>query len=413
MSTVSNPSAQAVGVVRATASGVKADGVTDDSSALEAAIAAAISKGLPLELPKGEIKTTREIKAVTDYFAIYGAGATRTKIVPEKSTYHALVIGPGAEGSGNRPSFHVRDFGIAGGNAAITTAGVEKTTGKAALVLDGMRLGTVERVSITGSHDIGFDLTHNCFGVEFKLCSTDLNSCRVAVNLRKGEENGEDLVFTNCWLRGEVAAIHAASSGKNYRVIGGQLSAARQNTVEEDLRGVVILCKDYLTGETVAGGEVHMQLQTSFEFFPKVWAIRSFGRVHLDLRSSFNPNGAGGPAIGFFKGSSLTESVIRMDTCNIHGKWIKYGPEIVKLEGTNSDFQWKETGSWGIYENSTGSESTHAEWKPLWLMAKITHSGDSTRSEDIVHQGNGICLGTNATELRVSKDWGGTWAKLA
>lgn len=210
-----------------------------------------------------------------------------------------------------------------------------------------------------------------------------------------------------------MAAIHAASSGKNYRVIGGQLSAARQNTVEEDLRGVVILCKDYLTGETVVGGEVHTQLQTSFEFFPKIWAIRDFGRVHLDLRSSFNPNGAGGPAIGFFKGSSLVESVIRMDTCNIHGKWLKYGPEIVKLEGTNSDFQWKETGSWGIYENSTGSESTHAEWKPLWLTAKITHSGDSTRSEDIVHQGNGICLGTNATELRVSKDWGGTWAKLA
>jgi len=398
--------------IKAAAWGVKADGVTNDSAALDATISTMIEKGLPGELPEGEIKTTKEHKAVTDYFAMYGAGATRTKIVPEKSTYNALVVGPGAEGSGNRPSLHLRDFGIAGGNAAITTAGVEKTTGKAALVLDGMRLGTVERVSITGAHDIGFDLTHNCFGVEFKLCRTDLNCCRVGVNLRKGEENGEDILFTNCWFAGEVAAMHVASSGKNYRVIGGQLSAARQNTVEEDLRGVVILCKDYLTGATVEGGEVHMQLQTSFEFFPKVWAIRSFGRIHLELRSSFNPNGAGGPAIGFFKGSSLVESVVRMDGCNIHGKWIKYGEGIVKLEGANSDFQWKEIGSWGIYENSSGSESTHAEWAPIWLQGKITNSGGSTRSENIVHHGNGVLAKAEGEALKWSRDWGSTWKYL-
>jgi hypothetical protein len=384
---------------------------TDDSKALEEAITAAIEQKRPLFIP-GKMRSSKALKAVTDYFEIFGLGWRFSQIVADNSTFDALTIGPGAPGSGNRPGGFIRDLAIAGGNASIKTAGVATVTGKAALKLDGMRLFEVRATAVIGAHDIGFDLVHNCFGTEFHNARADLECCRVGVNLRKGEESGEDLLFENCWLAGEVCAIHAASSAKNYRVIGGQLSAARQNTVEEDLRGVVILCKDYLTGETVAGGEVHMQLQTSFEFFPKIWAIRSFGRVHLDLRSSFNPNGAGGPGIGFFKGSSLVESVIRMDTCNIHGKWIKYGSEIVKLEGTNSDFQWKEIGSWGIYENSAGSESTHAEWEPLWAMARITHSTGSTSSGDKLHIGNGIIVKYEGEAIKWSRDWGSTWKYL-
>jgi Pectate lyase superfamily protein len=394
--------------------GAKGDGVTDDSTAFQNAINAAIVAALPLYLPPGEYKTTKEIKANTEKvepsskFCMFGSGPTSV-IVPEKSTYDCLVVGPGSEGSGVGPGGYLRDFKISGGNQTITTKGTGKGNGTAALKLNGQRMMDLTNVEIRGKHDIGVDLVNNCYGSSFRNCRIGFESCRVGVNLRKGEESGEDITFADCWISGEVAAIHAASSGKNYRVIGGQLTAGRQLTEDEDNRGVVILNKDYTTGEVIAGGEVHMQLQTSFEFFPHVWAIRSFAQVRLDLRSSFNPGGSEGKAIGFFKGAGLLQSEVTMNACNIHNGFSKPAAEMVVLEGTNTSFCWIENNSYGIYTDGTGE--THAEWNPMFVRAKLSLATGILEGGKI-GLGKGLMIESVGEAIKWSRDWGVTWKYL-
>lgn len=339
--------------ILASAWGVKADGVTNDSTALQEAFNEGVAKGLPVRLPSGEIITNKELTWKSSYIAIEGAGSKKTKIVTEKSTYHALSVGPGNEGQDNRLGGFLRDFTIAGGNAERLKAGVEPVTEKSALKLNGARLLQVSDIEIEGTHDIGVSLTNNCYGSSFTNLRCELDACRVGVYMAKGSENGEDIDFNNCWISGEVAALHI-TSGKNYRVRGGQLTASRQAAAEEDLRGVVILGKDYLGA---AGAEdTEITLETSFEGFKRCWAIRAFKLVKITAHSTFNANAASA-AIGFYKNAAHGASYVTLDGCGFVGTFSKASTEMVIREGSTSGSTWHERGSWGSYKDGTGETS--------------------------------------------------------
>ena len=382
--------------------GAKGDGVTDDTAAIQAAIDAAIAASRALYLPPGQYKITAELVADIDNFHIYGAGARVSVIVPAASTYNALSIGTG-EGPNTGPTGYARDFGIAGGNAEPLKTGVAKGTGKAALHLNSMAVFEVSNVRVSGNHDIGFDLENNCYGTVFHMARTEYDDCRVAVNLRVGTENGEDILFHNCWLSGEVAAIHA-TQGKNYRVIGGQLSASRQAASAEDLRGVVILGKDYLTGE--AGGDCGIFLETSIEYFQQCWAIRAFKQAVVKADASFHASGAKA-ALGFYKNSVHASSQIVLDACLFEGDY-SAGSSMVVIEGAGSGSTWMERGSWGPYKDSKGE--TNANWNNMARRGEVSRAVGS-RDGNIFYM-QGMEFKVNSGILEVSELHKETWKPL-
>lgn len=382
----------------------EAENGTDDTEALENAIAAAIEQKRPLFIP-GKMRVAGGLVVKADNFEMFGLGRGLSKLVADDSSFHVLTIGPGEEGSGSMRGGYARGFEITGGNADITAAGAEPDTGKAALLLDGIRLFEVG-IGVSGAHDIAFDLRNNCFGSRFVHARAALESCRVGLNLRTEDQSGADLSFFDCWLAGEVAAVHI-TDGKNYRFWGGQFSASRQATEDDDDRGVLILGKDYLGGESKQITDV--TLVNSFEYFKHCWAIRAFNRVNVHAHSSFNAGGGEAPAIGFFKNSKHGVSIVRLDTCGfLSSEFSKPASEIVVLEADTSDASWQEDHSWGTYTDGTGEEN--ALWEPIGLRADVGGLS-GTKSGGYMMLGSAI-LRKNGAALEVSFDGEASWKKV-
>lgn len=394
--------------VKDAAYGAKGDGTTDDTTALQNAINAAITAQVPVYLPPGEYKTTANLNANTTgkpsaKFCMFGSGSTSV-IVPTASTFDCLTVGPGAEGSGVGPGGYLRDFKIAGGNQTITTKGIAKGEGTAALKINGMRMFEVSNVEIRGSHDISLDLVNNCWGSTFKNCRFGFETCRVGINVRSGPQTGEDITFLDCWVSGEVAAVFM-EEGQGYRFIGGQYSASRQATEAENERGVFILGKNYLTG--AAGGECDINLQTSFEFFKWCYAIRAFKPVYLWARSNFNAST--GPALGFYKNSEHAHSQVILESCNWHGEYTKSKAEtMVVREGSNSSSVWVEFGSHGRYNDEEGEQ--HAYFNPMYQRGKIPRATGQRENVGILA---GVELALENEAPVISVDKGVTFRSIA
>lgn len=350
---------------------------TDDSKPVQEAADAAAELGGEL-YHESFYRTTKKIEVVTDTFMGDGIGTSKCGIIPDTSEFDALVVGPGAEGSGTRNSGYARNFVIGGGNCNVATAGAAKVTGNAAFKLNGMR-GFEVGIRVKGAHDIAFDSVNNCFFTTYLRATVDEGAARVGINWRRGTENGEDQSVIDCAIKGEVAAIHI-TGGKNYRIIGGQLSASRATASEEDQRGVIILGKDYLGLE---GAEiVDVTLQTSFEFFQRCWAIRAFNPVQIKAHSSFNA-GASAAALGFYKNSNHANSFIKLDTCSfLSSEFSKPAAEMVVREGSTSESGWQEDGSYGTYKDGTGE--TNALWNNMARRAEVPRA-QGTRAGNIFY----------------------------
>jgi hypothetical protein len=395
-------------VINAKTEGAKGDGSTDDTTALQKAIDAAIAAQLPLYLPPGEYKTTATLladnssPAPDSVFCMFGAGR-KSRIVPSASTFDCLVVGPGIEGSGVSPSGYLRDFSIYGGNQEVKTAGIGKGNGTAALKLDGARFMDVANIDIKGKHDIALDMVHNCWGSTFKDCRLGFESARVGINIRTGPETGEDITFFDCWVSGEVAAV-CMREGQGYRFIGGQYSASRQTEANEDGRGVFIFGRDYVAGTNHSSSDCDVQLWTSLEYFKRCWAIRGYGRVFLWARSNFNPST--GPALGFYKNSAHASSQIQLHSCHFHDNYGEATDEqMVTIEGGNSNSNWIEIGSHGTFTTKSGERN--GLWETMGKLGKVSRKFGVR--DGVILDMPGAQLKVESGALQISFDEGSTY----
>ncbi len=355
--------------VSARSYGAVGNGTIDDTAALKAAIAAAIAAKVPLYLPPGTYKTTEALKAEAANFCIFGAGQEWSILKPNSAAFDALTIGTGSPGI--MPSGYARDFQIAGGGstAEIAKTGVASTTGKAALKLNGVCLFEVTNVGVTGSFDIGFDLVNNCYGSTFKNARTNLNSCRVGLNLREGLQSGNDLTFFNCWLSGEVAAAHVSPNAGGIHFVGGQLNSNRQATVAEDLKGSLIIGKDYTTG-TATGETANVSLAgIDFEGSPYTWFIRGFNQQVISIFDcSFL--GTATTTIGVYKNAAFGNSHVSMLNARLRGTFSANASALATVSGGFGAQTWFETGTGGG-GITTGSGEVDVNENTLAYLASI------------------------------------------
>ncbi len=106
---------------------------------VQEAVDAAISQHVPLYLPSGDYDFTDVTTGAARWVAIYGDG--------DNTVVHGgMRLGPGAIGSGARPSGWLRDLTVEDG-----------------LTLDGLRLFCVDNIEVKNA-PVGFDFVNNCFG---------------------------------------------------------------------------------------------------------------------------------------------------------------------------------------------------------------------------------------------------------
>jgi len=317
--------------------GVVGNGVANDTTALQEAINASISSGKPLFLPPGKYKITSGLVANSRDFCMFGAGSRVSVIAPTASSYDALTIGPGEEGSGNSPSGYARDFGIQGGNAEWYLPGTEPVTGKAAFKLDGMREFEVTNVNIEADSDfdIGFDLYNNSHGNTFHNCRTGFNSCRVGLNIRDGggSGTGSDCTFFNSWFFGEVAAVHIGPNGGGYHFYGGQFTSSWQAEEDDDERGSLILGKEYLEPESVGRAATCTFDGIDFEGQNYCWIVRAFEEISISMKDcQFNGSGENGPTIGVFKSSYFVNGRLNLIDNRVFGEYSEDSEGLLTLE---------------------------------------------------------------------------------
>lgn len=389
--------------------GAVGDGTTDDTTALQNAINASVSAKLPLFLPPGTYKITSGLSTTSADFSMFGAGGNVSLIAPNSAAFDALTIGPGAGGSGNIPRTYYRDFGFTGGGATaeITKKGVAKTTGNAAFKLNGQRLAEMTNIVIVNANfDIGFDLVNNSFGAIFNNCRADFSTCRVGMNVRETNESGNDINWNGCWFSGEVACVQIAGGSGGFHFRGGQYNVNRQGSEDEDLKGAIIIGKDYTSG-VASGDVVNVSFDgIDFEECNYSWFVRGFGQHSLSMRDcAFLANGAH-PVIGVYKNSAYKNSRTVFENNRVKGTFSANSSALVTFEEAFGGRSWVEltTSGGGV---TTGSGEVNLDDSPLALLAKLDFAHATYPEGTLIARE--LLLRHASDKLQISADWGINW----
>lgn len=324
------------------------DGVADDTSALNAAFANAITHKLAVMIPPGTYRTTAALRWNDPQPRIFGAGMTWSTIEPDATTYHGLHVGTGLE-MGSLPGGGViQDLTIKGPTERPTK------TSTAGLFLDSVKAARVTNVQVS-NHDIGFDMLHNCYGTRFENIYAFFSECNVGVNLRGLVNNvlgsGSDIVFINAWVSGEVAGVHISPAGTGYHFLGGQIrggDAASSATVAPFVIG-----KDYETGATGNVGTVTLYGVDAEGWKTGTGAVtgagyffRSYGEVNVTVRAvAFlaTDDSPSNKAVGILNATGVANSQWTFDGCDLSGHYTG-STLIAPLSGANDAFCITESG---------------------------------------------------------------------
>lgn len=399
--------------------GVVGNGIANDTTALQEAIDASIASGKPLYLPPGRYRTTAGLKAEASNFAIFGAGGRLSMIVPDESSYDALTIGPGEEGSGNSPSGYARDFGFEGGNADWDAAGTEPDTGKAAFKLDGMREFEVTNVNVEAdsAFDIGFDLVNNSHGNTFHNCRTGFNGCRVGINIRNGsgDGTGSDVTFFNSWLFGEVAAVQIGDFGGGYHFYGGQFTSSWQSGANTDGRGSLILGKDYLTGALGRAATCTFD-GIDFEGQQRCWIVRAFDEISATIKDcQFNGSGSN-KTIGVFKSSAFKNGKLQLIDNRITGKYSNTAAGMLVLESAFDGALVFDVGGSGQALVAPGETEINFDDVTLTGFAQDAHgvaiAPKYIQMNDLFFR-VGLPEGGKPLTFEISENWGSSWRAVS
>jgi chitodextrinase/beta-mannanase len=368
----------------------------DSTSALNNALTEAVTSGVELYIPPGTYRTTASIIASGNNVMVRGAGGTETVIKPDSSAYDAIIIG---KNSAFSSSGNLRDLAVKGPTARPSgyTAGVK---------IDEMRQFEISNVTVD-NYDIGFDFVNNCFGSMTNNLRTGYG-VNVGINLRTGTQSGNDLLFINSWLYGEVAAVQISNDCGGFQFIGGQFSNNQNSgTTLNDNRGVLTLGKDYISG--TMGGVANVLVQgVDFEGLRYCWAVRGYDQISLIINGcGIQPYDA--PAIGFMKMTNAKQSKVTLMTQQIRGQWS--GSQLLSVSGQYDDCSILELNGW-IDATIAGTAYVGSS---ILKQSRI-EMGQSifrTNNHNTLQLGSTLLQESGAGTLQVSADWGTTWNTIS
>ncbi|WP_081417108.1 glycosyl hydrolase [Paenibacillus sp. Soil522] len=364
----------------------------DSTSAFNNALAQAVADGVELYIPPGTYRTTATINAAGNNVMIRGAGGTETVIKPDSSAYDAIVIG---KNSAFSSSGHLRDLAVTGPTARPSsfTAGIK---------IDEMRQFEISNVTVD-NYDIGIDFVNNCFGSMTNNIRTGYG-VNVGLNLRTGTQSGNDLVFINSWLYGEIAAVHISNDCGGFQFVGGQFSTnLNSGTTPNDERGAMIMGKDYISG--IMGGAANILVQgIDFEGLQYGWAIRSYDQVGFIIKGcGIQPYDA--PANGFLKMTNAKQSKVTIIAQQIRGQWS--GSQLISVNGQFDDFSILELNGW-IDATIAGASFVGSSILTQSRIG-IGQSIFRANNHNTMLLGSTLLQESGAGILQISSDWGNTW----
>jgi hypothetical protein len=375
----------------------------DSTGAINAAIAHCVDKGVELYIPAGTFRTTgpigtfERVNPAGKSIRIRGAG-DKTIIKPDSNTdYDAIQLGANSQ---FQYSGYLKDIVIEGP----TPYG---GNGRAAVKLDEMRQFRLENLTVR-KYEIGYDLINNCFGTYFDNCRTH-SDVHLALNLRTGPQSGNDINFNNCWFNGRIGSMYISGGSGGFQFRGGQMAGGQSLTAPDDSAGVVVLGKDYLTGEVGPVGNVSFE-GVDFEGFKNMHAFRTYGEVELNVKNcGMQPLDSAKPALSFLKGTGVGSSSITLEKFKIRGYWSE--PKLINISGEYDGCSIQEYNM--KYKcNIAGSNKDGAS---LLVQSKCDRGQALYRWQGF----NILVLGKTMIRthwstgaLEKSSDWGITWTAL-
>lgn len=381
------------------------NGVVDDWAALQGAFNFAAANFLKAKLPAGTYRTTQTINVVANNVMIEGAGGDLSKIAPDADTYDALVIGPGAAGSGINPSGYLSGICIEGKTSWITgvTAGVK---------LDGMRQFRVIDVTVRRK-PISFDFINNCYGSGLYNCRSNLGG--MPLNLRTGSQSGSDLTFDNNWFRGKHGSVCIAPGGGGYHFKNGQLTGGDTLLVDNDDYGVITLGKDYITGAVGTIATVNFD-GIDFEGSRCLNQFRQFGQALVSIRDCNFLSTAAAPTaekpIGIIKAENAVQSRYVLENNAVSGVW--KAVKALDIQGIGSHAHVVESPVTSMINGAvTFNGVTNAPEIGLVEQSKLNLGAAFFRSAGASKMVlGGMILRPGTLKTEVSYDWGTTWYTL-
>ena len=391
--------------------GAAGDNTTDDTAALNSLFLAAANDNRVAVLV-GTVGVVFKTSGV-----VYGTGSStnnkpcrilgspKTIIRTTSTTAHVLHIGAGDNiAIGQLVNGWVKDLRLQGPYGE----GASPKNHQAGLYLNGITQFAVENVTTTGT-DIGFDLFNNCYGARFVNCRAGFfGANNVGVNLRHGDESGNQIFFHDCWFSGKVAAYHISGGCDGVVIIGGQISAGIGQTATQDTMGAVTWGKDYESGVIGGVGAVSL-LNVDFEGSVHVWFFRGFSSVYMTVQNCpLLGNGSAPGAIGIIKTTNSMDSNFSFINNNVTGTWS--GAVSMAVEGDYGTCYFNEQGWHGngtfatVYSGDFLSMQRHSNvWRGTALYRTV--DGRSQLALD------GLRLRNNVGTLEKSTD-GSTWSAV-